>query len=892
MLNYVRMAWRYITRYPIGSLVLWASITLSVFLIVVIGSLGESSRNADLKNVKAYEGQQHVVYTELNTSQTESSRQYDSIKESARLFYYDDWKSSNQFLVNLLAADRNILYMEDTALIKGRFPNRVNEIAVESWVLERLRLPQQLGQSLEIFMPNRGETQHFKLVGIIKDRLAEKSSGQMEAYIAFDQSYLPGRENHISLLVEFKPGVNITEEIKRLAGTLDCPTKNVMSNRSLLEAMGQLDKVDWDLVKIALLLALVGGMVIYSVYSISILRRVREYGVMRAVGATAGQLVHILMAEILILCAAGILCGIIGGIAFVHLFAGMTTDLFTTTEVIGQSKLDVIVISAAAIKLAIAVALASILAAGIRTAVMTSRVTPVEAINRHSMDAGLSGRETVLERLPGVPWKIALKNLRRNKKALWFTVLTMSVGCSVLLIQSYKLELFDRARDYLDGVYPSKNYEFRLNVNNSVPMQKGYTREQIDAIRTWPQVRDVSAQQILYARAQISPSLLNGANGRNYLKSREKWLTQMDHRNTDIIDHPEEKMRFAFPGDDGQLLIRTTMEGLTDEELAPLNDLLSAGSFDIRQMRQQPLAVLYIPEVYADGTSYARANPKKDDRLKPILKIKPGDRVTISYPRAGYEKSLDNWNLIYQYGKYKDMYREQEFTVAGIIKNRYLPEKDTFHLGSNQDPYLLISNQMFTELFGVPDYRIVSIDMRDDAGSAAYRLLQEKVLGLAELIPGTGMSDRVADQDYQRQARVQYLLLYISIAAVLMIISALSIYNNISYNLISRLHEHGILKAIGLSRKQFRNMLWFEGLTYGGLSAVFSCGLALVMQAGIFIYYVHLAAFPLEYKQFFIEWKLFLAVILINLLIGWLATIGAARQVNKVTITEAIRAVE
>lgn len=117
-----------------------------------------------------------------------------------------------------------------------------------------------------------------------------------------------------------------------------------MSNRSLLEAMGQLDKVDWDLVKIALLLALVGGMVIYSVYGISILRRVREYGVMRAVGATAGQLVHILMAEILILCAAGILCGIIGGIAFVHLFGGMTTDLFTTTEVVGQSRLDVIVI--------------------------------------------------------------------------------------------------------------------------------------------------------------------------------------------------------------------------------------------------------------------------------------------------------------------------------------------------------------------------------------------------------------------------------------------------------------------------------------------------------------------------------------------------------------------
>lgn len=49
---------------------------------------------------------------------------------------------------------------------------------------------------------------------------------------------------------------------------------------------------------------------------------------------------------------------------------------------------------------------------------------------------------------------------------------------------------------------------------------------------------------------------------------------------------------------------------------------------------------------------------------------------------------------------------------------------------------------------------------------------------------------------------------------------------------------------------------------------------------------------PLYTKRFFIDWKSFLIVILINLTIGYIATIGSRRQVNKIEITEAIRTVE
>lgn len=126
-------------------------------------------------------------------------------------------------------------------------------------------------------------------------------------------------------------------------------------------------------------------------------------------------------------------------------------------------------------------------------------------------------------------------------------------------------------------------------------------------------------------------------------------------------------------------------------------------------------------------------------------------------------------------------------------------------------------------------YRNISIDMKDSASDAQYQELQKKIQELSEVIPGTKLMNEVelqkGSEEYARQSEG----LRNTIAGILILISGLSIYNNISYNLLSRLREHGILKAIGLTRKQFRKMIQFEGLAYGGISAFFACSIALLL---------------------------------------------------------------
>ncbi len=393
MRTYIRIAGRFMAQYPQRTIALIISIALSVFLIVAIGSLSQSVRKANVISCINERGAQHVIYhdSKFDIEKVKILRGQPSVKSYAKLFYYGSWKTQNGLDLNLLAADTNILHMNSTRMLAGRYPQRSHEIAMEGWILNRLRLPHALGQNLSIELQEQGVQQNFTLVGIIKDRMDAKASGQLESFIAFNQENLLGRAPHrnaLNILVEFKDGVKINQAIKQTGQDLGLKIndENVLPNRMLLAALGQLDEIDWYLVAIALMLALVGGMVIYSIYNISVLKRIQDYGMLRAVGATTRQIIYLVIVEIVIIYVLGTTLGLVSGSALVQLFRGVTTDVFPTGIEADNLRLDVIVISGFAVILSLVVALGAVLGAGIRAILMTTSLSPIEAINRSTQD--------------------------------------------------------------------------------------------------------------------------------------------------------------------------------------------------------------------------------------------------------------------------------------------------------------------------------------------------------------------------------------------------------------------------------------------------------------------------------------------------------------------------
>ena len=515
-----------------------------------------------------------------------------------------------------------------------------------------------------------------------------------------------------------------------------------------------------------------------------------------------------------------------------------------------------------------------------------TKITPVEAIQKSTLDRGIKfkEREGRLEGVLSISNRISYKNLMRNKRTLLFTAITMTIGCSLYLVGSFQGEMFDRDREYYNAIYKGKNYEFTLNVNESIPMKQAYSLQQVRELKKSSLVEDVLARGVLYSRIEFPTKSLNGSFGQNYLRKMEK-KDKILRAQTEIPI--EGKSGFSFQGQDKEYtLIRSTLLGLSQEELKPLKNSLSPGKLP-SSSKDELQALLYLPKVTEKGTFYG---PPGEITYEPILNLKVGDKIKLTYPQKGYEQLVENYSLIMDYERYRDFYVSREVVITGIVDE--LPVEDNFHLGFGNLPYLLIREEDFKELTGIEGYRILSIDMKDNVSEKEYQELRKRVQQLAKAIPGTNLIDEVEQQKSINRLGRQTKTLRNTIAGILIFISGLSIYNNISYNLLSHLRKYGILKAVGLTTKQFKSMIQFEGLTYGTISAFFACSISFAIQLGLFLFHAYISSYPLYHKQFFLDWKPYILIIAINLAIGYLATLGPISQVNRLEITEAIRTVE
>jgi putative ABC transport system permease protein len=858
-------------KYKKRSMAMVLSIALSTFLIVSIGSLSESSKNLEVKDIQRVCGMQHVRYENLNISKINEIKKDPHVKKVAGTAYYDHWNNENKLSINVLCADENVLYMENTRVIKGRFPTKSNEIAMEKWVLDRLNISPVMDQTIKIKFDENGEND-FQLVGILKDRPNNKRVGAIEGFVAFNNENLKNRANHLYAFVLFDEDLNLNNEIKRLAKEIGIKDKqDIVMNEMLLDTMGQLHVINWDLVKTSIMLMVVGGMVIYSVYGISLLKRVQEYGNLRAVGTTKGQLIYIILLEIGIIYLIGILFGIFMSISCLYLLKGSSINVFTE----GIYKLDLIIISNFSILLAMAVGIGASSLAGMKSLFLTMRLSPIEAMNKMSQDKNIyiHKKESFVEKRLGISNRIAYKNLKRNKRAVIFTVLTMAIGCTLFMVQAFEDELWTKNWEVYRSIDQAKEYEFKLAVNEGTPMKRGYTREGIEAMEKIPQAKAVSAKQCLYSKMKFNKKYINGKNGKNYIEYMEEeglpsWLGD-----------------FVLNGDEpNEIIMRNTVLGLCDDDLKSLSKGLDKGKIDIEKMKNEPVAVIYLPKANEKG----RLRSFDESVFKPVLNINVGDDMKVTIPKEGYENLLDNFMLLKEYEKYKEKYVDQEFTIIGITSE--LPDHDVYWSGTSRAPYILLSQKMFQKFSGIDTYRLVSIDMENE-NKKDHKILEKKLQKIAESIPGTTLQDRAAYLEERKEFQINYDLFKNAIAVVLIIISGVSIYNNISYNLFSRLREYGVMKAVGLTKIQFRKMVGFEGLLYGSICAAFSCVIALIIEIGLFIYYAHYTG-DLVLKEFFIQKHSFFIVIGINIAIGYIATLGPIKQVNKIEITESIRAVE
>lgn len=330
----LEIAVKYIKYYKIKSISILLSIIFAVSLIVGIETLYNSSKHANVENIRKETGDYHFR-VDANNNQYNIIKSFPRIRKIARTQYYDSANNPDQ--MNLLQTDYNYIEMMNSKVLKGSMPQKENEIALEEWVMNDLNLKNELGEKISLQLVNSKQIKTFILSGVLKDIPANKENRILEGFVAFRQY-----ENNCKLYIKYDEKLNIKKQIEFL-NQKTLKNAIIYQNRELLEAMNVYTYVPplhskesiryfinvyhLDIAGIIFIIGLFSAFVIYNVFNISTLQRISEYGLLQALGADTLNIFTILVLELFLLSLIGFpigsLIGIFGAKSLIRAFSSV-----------------------------------------------------------------------------------------------------------------------------------------------------------------------------------------------------------------------------------------------------------------------------------------------------------------------------------------------------------------------------------------------------------------------------------------------------------------------------------------------------------------------------------------------------------------------------------------
>jgi putative ABC transport system permease protein len=211
---------------------------------------------------------------------------------------------------------------------------------------------------------------------------------------------------------------------------------------------------------------------------------------------------------------------------------------------------------------------------------------------------------------------------------------------------------------------------------------------------------------------------------------------------------------------------------------------------------------------------------------------------------------------------------EQELTVAG-----------TFAANSMPSTYLITLDAMAKGNVAPKDYYLF-IDLDPGASESAVRAEIDKVLAP---LPTVTLKNQQEFVDEQRAQVDIFLYIIYALLGLAIIIAILGIINTLALSVIERTREVGLLRAVGLSRRQLKRMVRLESVVIALLGTIL--GLVLGIIFGIAVQQA-LKDDGLEVLS--VPWGQMVIFVIAAILFGIVAAAFPARRASKLNVLSAI----
>ncbi len=479
MKYYHALSWKEIKTQKITSILILIAIVLSTMMTTVIGqSLGilQALREQQAGMLNGYRYATFHNLTELQKELVESEGRLSWTGSNVTLGTVELQNSGINLQVKEYDEHNLSAYPTITQLKSGRLPQTANEIALSEDTLKLLDFSGDIGDiiSLDLSISLLRDTEipyeyrtEFELCGILENNYLGYSSGIVNGIVGQGSAkkILPERYLVYSTDLRTIDKHNFQQTVDDLAKKIEINDDHIQYNWLYLNALNISYRNEDNSsgnsgfsfmvvasVIIGILVLLAAGLVIYNILKIAVSKRIREYGVLRAIGAERGQLYRLVSEQLILLCGVGIPLGAIFGVLSAGIITNAATKLFSPSIFMAQNteELATLIVQNSTgkiIPLIVSAAITLIFAfiAAIPAARYAAKVSPTVAMSGKTVKVNRKNRKD--KKIRYFEAFYARLNLKRNSARTAITILSLVMSITVFVALSAFSGLLDSSKD-------------------------------------------------------------------------------------------------------------------------------------------------------------------------------------------------------------------------------------------------------------------------------------------------------------------------------------------------------------------------------------------------------------------------------------------------------------
>jgi putative ABC transport system permease protein len=853
------MAWRSLAARPLRTVPTIFGVVLGVAVILAINTTNVSTLHAITTVFTQASGKAHLVINAADESaQGFAAGALSRIEQSAGIdvlvpvlrgqAILADEASPTQVNLSFFGAVAGGLMIygvdptidqraRDYKILDGRFLS-TNRNAYEIVLVKNFADEKKIHLGNEVALVTPAGTERLKVVGLMdKDgpgQLNNGAFGVIPLQTAEDLFLRAGDLDQVDVVArpEASAGAALADLRSRLQARLGAKYSVTYPAAQGERVSQMLAGYQMGLNMFSAIALFVGGFLVFNAFSMTVVERTREIGMLRALGMTRRQVLGQILAEAAMVGIAGSVLGVGVGLA-------LSRGLMRVMEVVVAQKVQDMQMPLGGLISALLVGVGVTLVAAALPARQASRVSPLEAMRvrgasgdgwfvRRGWIAGVVILALSLAALAFMPGGGAAQEQMRQ-------MFVMNLFLGGLLLIPVTVTAAERLlRPVLHRLYGPEGQLGSRNVQRA----RLRTALTVAALMT-------GIAMLLSIRA------ITAAFGGDIRSWIERYI------GGDVYVHSSLPMQ----ADLGRSIAEVEgVEAVTPIRYLDVKRVLKTG-------KAERLALMAVdPNSYRQVTSFVFSG-EQGDPARLAARLDGGNAVFISSvlsEKYGLRQG-DTIRLATRRG-------EHDFDVAAVVVDFY-----------NQGLVVQASRKDVKRYFGVDD--VTAFLLRTQAGHSP-REVRDRIDRLYGAREHLTVESNEAIRSRALRLITQTTSLFDVMSIITMLVAALGVINTLSMNVFERTREIGMLRSLGMTKAQIGKMILAEAGLMGIVGAVLGLAFGVLMSHSMLGSINQMAGFKLEYTM---PLAGVLVSLVIALVVSQVAAFWPARRASQVRIIEAIQ---